>query len=427
MKTLAELRQEYEGYKALGLKLDMTRGKPAKEQLDMMEPLLGVLSCKEDCVSDGIDCRNYGILDGIPAAKRIFSDILGVPAEKIIVGGNSSLNMMYDTMARAMLSGVIGSEKPWSKYGKISFLCPVPGYDRHFAICQYFGINMIKVPMMDDGPDMNLVEKLVGEDETIKGIWCVPKYGNPSGVTYSMDVCRRFAALKPKAKDFRVFWDNAYAIHDLSDTPDTIPEILSLAAEYGNENMFFEFTSTSKISFPGSGLAAMASSEANIKSITKQLAFQTIGFDKLNQLRHAKLFPTKESLFEHMKRHRAIIKPKFDAVISEFDRQGINKLEGVHYTRPNGGYFISLNLPNGCAKRLVQLAADAGLSLTAAGATFPYGKDPNDSNLRIAPTFPPLADIEKAAKVLSCCIKLTVAEYEYNLASGGDYLTHAMG
>lgn len=418
MKSSVELRKEYDEYKALGLKLDMTRGKPAKEQLDIMEPLLGVLSCKEDCICDGIDCRNYGILDGIPQAKRIFSDILGVPPQKIIVGGNSSLNMMYDTMARAMLSGVIGSDKPWSKYGKISFLCPVPGYDRHFAICQYFGINMIKVPMLHDGPDMNLVEKLVGEDDTIKGIWCVPKYGNPSGITYSAETCRRFAALKPKAKDFRVFWDNAYAIHDLTDTPDTLPEILSLAAEHGNENMFFEFTSTSKISFPGSGLAAMASSEANIKSITGQLQYQTIGFDKLNQLRHAKLFPDKESLFNHMKRHRAIIKPKFDAVIDEFDRQGINKLEGVSYTRPNGGYFISLNLPNGCAKRLVQLAADAGLALTAAGATFPYGKDPNDSNLRIAPTFPPLSDIEKAAKVLSCCIKLTVAEYEENLANG---------
>ncbi len=421
MITRAELQKEYDGYKALGLKLDMTRGKPAREQLDIMEPLLGILSTKDDCIFDGIDCRNYGILDGIPAAKRIFSDILGVPTEKIIVGGNSSLNLMYDTMARAMLSGVVGSERPWSKYDQISFLCPVPGYDRHFAICEYFGINMIKVPMTSEGPDMNLVEKLVKEDDSIKGIWCVPKYANPSGITYSYETARRFASLKPKAKDFRVFWDNAYAIHDLSDTPDELPEILSLAAEYGNENMFFEFTSTSKISFPGSGLAAIASSVENIKAITKQLSYQTIGYDKLNQLRHAKLFPNKESLFNHMKLHRDIIKPKFDAVLDEFDKRKINKLEGVSYTRPNGGYFISLNLPNGCAKRLVKLAADAGLALTAAGATFPYGKDPNDSNLRIAPTFPPLEDIKTAAKVLACCIQLTVAEYEEKFASGADY------
>ncbi|MBE6678029.1 MAG: aminotransferase class I/II-fold pyridoxal phosphate-dependent enzyme [Ruminococcaceae bacterium] len=421
MINRAELEKEYEGYKALGLKLDMTRGKPAKEQLDITEPLLGVLSSKEDCIVDGVDYRNYGILDGIPAAKRIFSDILGVPTEQIIVGGNSSLNLMYDTMARAMLSGVVGSDKPWSKYDQISFLCPVPGYDRHFAICEYFGINMIKVPMTSEGPDMNMVEKLVKEDDSIKGIWCVPKYANPNGITYSKETVRRFASLKPKAKDFRVFWDNAYAIHDLTDTPDELPDILSIAAEYGNENMFFEFTSTSKISFPGSGLAAIASSVENIKAITKQLSYQTIGYDKLNQLRHAKLFPDKESLINHMKLHRAIIKPKFDAVINEFDNRKLYNLEGVHYTRPNGGYFISLDLPNGCAKRLVQLASEAGLALTAAGATFPYGKDPNDSNIRIAPTFPSLDTIKTAAKVLACCIQLTVAEYEEKFASGADY------
>lgn len=410
MNDHAELIKEYEEYKKMGLKLDMTRGKPSKEQLDMTEELLGVLSKKEDCVSDGIDCRNYGVLDGIPAAKRIFADILGIPVKKIIVGGNSSLNLMYDTVARAMLSGVAGSDKPWSKYGKISFLCPVPGYDRHFAICQYFGIHMIKVPMTSVGPDMDVVEKLVGEDDTIKGIWCVPKYANPTGITYSPETVRRFAALKPKAKDFRVFWDNAYAIHDLSDTPDHLDDILSIAAEYGNEDMFFVFTSTSKISFPGSGLAAVASSEKNIKRITKELAYQTIGFDKLNQLRHAKLFPDKEAIMRHMARHRALIKPKFDAVIAEFDRQGIGELEGVSFTRPNGGYFISLDLPDGCAKRLVSLAAGAGLALTAAGATYPYGKDPHDSNIRIAPTYPPLEDIKTAAKVLCCCIKLAVAE-----------------
>jgi len=410
MKNHGELLKEYQQYKALGLKLDMTRGKPAKAQLDIMEGLLGALTKNDDCVCDGVDCRNYGILDGIPAAKRIFTDILGVPAEKIIVGGNSSLNLMFDTVARAMLSGVLGSEKPWSKYDQISFLCPAPGYDRHFAICQYFGINMITVPMTAEGPDMDMVESLVAGDETIKGIWCVPKYANPTGITYSENTVRRFAALKPKAKDFRVFWDNAYVIHDLSDTPDYLPDILSLAAECGNEDMFFEFTSTSKISFPGSGLAAIASSVANIKHITKALSYQTIGFDKLNQLRHVKMFPNKEAIVNHMKLHSSLIKPKFDAVLKEFDAQGIDKLPGVSYTRPNGGYFISLDLPQGCAKRLVTLAAEAGLALTAAGATFPYGNDPKDSNIRIAPTFPPLEDIEKAAKVLCCCIKLVVAE-----------------
>ncbi len=412
MKSYAELLKEYEEYKALNLKLDMTRGKPSTEQLDIMEPLLGVLNKKEDCVSDGIECRNYGILDGIPQAKRIFSDILGVPTEKIIIGGNSSLNMMYDTLARAMLNGVAGGTRPWSKYDKISFLCPVPGYDRHFAICQYFGIHMIKIPMLPTGPDMDMVEKLVAEDSTIKGIWCVPKYANPTGITYSKETVRRFAALKPKAKDFRVFWDNAYVIHDLSDTPDELPDILSLAAEYGNEDMFFEFTSTSKISFPGSGLAALACSTANVARILKGLSVQTIGFDKLNQLRHAKLFPDRAAIDAHMLRHRQLIKPKFDAVLAEFDAQGIDKLEGVSYTRPNGGYFISLDLPKGCAKRLVKLAAEAGLALTSAGATFPYGNDPTDSNIRIAPTFPPLEQIKTAAKVLATCIQLVVAEKE---------------
>ncbi len=414
MKSYQELLKEYEEYKSLNLKLDMTRGKPSTEQLDIMEPLLGVLSKKEECVSDGIECRNYGILDGIPEAKRIFSDILGVPKEKIIIGGNSSLNMMYDTLARAMLNGVAGGDRPWSKYDKICFLCPVPGYDRHFAICQYFGIHMIKIPMLETGPDMDMVEKLVAEDSTIKGIWCVPKYANPTGITYSEETVRRFAALKPKAKDFRVFWDNAYVIHDLTDTPDELPDILSLAAEYGNEDMFFEFTSTSKISFPGSGLSALACSEANVKRILKGLSVQTIGFDKLNQLRHAKLFPNRKAIDDHMLLHRQLIKPKFDAVLAEFDEQGIDKLEGVKYTRPNGGYFISLDMPNGCAKRLVKLAAEAGLALTAAGATYPYGNDPSDSNIRIAPTFPPLEQIKTAAKVLAICIQLVIAEKELN-------------
>jgi len=411
MKAYNELLKEYEAYKALGLKLDMTRGKPSADQLDIMEELLGTLNNSADCVYEGTDCRNYGIVDGIPAAKRLFADILGTTPEKVIVGGNSSLNLMFDAVARATLRGVMDGEKPWSKYDKISFLCPVPGYDRHFAICEYFGINMINVPLTAEGPDMDLVETLVSEDDTIKGMWCVPKYANPTGITYSEETVRRMASLCPKAKDFRVFWDNAYVVHDLSDTPDELPDILSIAAEYGNENMFYEFTSTSKISFPGAGLAAIASGEANIKRITKEMSYQTIGHDKLNQLRHVKLFPNKAAVMEHMKKHAALIRPKFDAVLDAFKEEGIDKLPGVSYTRPKGGYFISLDLPNGCAKRLVKLAADAGLALTAAGATFPYGKDIKDSNLRIAPTFPSLENIQKAAKLLCCCIKLVVAEH----------------
>lgn len=411
MKAYNELLKEYEAYKALGLKLDMTRGKPSAEQLDIAEELLGTLNNSADCIFEGTDCRNYGIVDGIPAAKAFFADILGTTPEKVIVGGNSSLNLMFDAVARAMLRGVAEGEKPWSEYDRISFLCPVPGYDRHFAICDYFGINMINVPLTAEGPDMDLVEALVSEDETIKGMWCVPKYANPTGITYSAETVRRMASLCPKAKDFRVFWDNAYVVHDLSDTPDELPDILSIAAKYGNEDMFYEFTSTSKISFPGAGLAAIASGEANIKRITKEMSVQTIGHDKLNQLRHVKLFPNKAAVMEHMKKQAALIKPKFDAVLNAFEAEGIDKLAGVSYTRPNGGYFISLDLPNGCAKRLVQLAAEAGLALTAAGATFPYGKDIKDSNLRIAPTFPSLENIEKAAKLLCCCIKLVVAEH----------------
>lgn len=410
MKNYNELLKEYNEYKALGLKLDMTRGKPSTEQLNICDSLLTVLSSGAECIDGGFDCRNYGIVDGIPAAKRIFSDILGVPTEKILVGGNSSLNLMFDAMSRAMLRGVMDGEKPWSKYDEISFLCPVPGYDRHFAICEYFGIKMINVPLTADGPDMDMVESLVEADETIKGIWCVPKYANPTGITYSEETVRRFASLQPKARDFRVFWDNAYVIHDLTDTPDTLPDILSIAAEYGNEDMFYEFTSTSKISYPGAGLAAIASSVNNIKRIAKEMSVQTIGHDKLNQLRHARLFPNKEAVMEHMSKHAALIKPKFDAVLDAFAEAGIDKLAGVSYTRPNGGYFISLDLPNGCAKRIVELAKEAGLALTAAGATFPYGKDIKDSNLRIAPTYPSLEDIKKAAKLLSCCIQLVVAE-----------------
>ncbi len=410
MKTYNELLKEYNEYKTLGLKLDMTRGKPSTEQLNICDSLLTVLATGADCVEGGFDCRNYGIVDGIPAAKRIFSDVLGVPAEKILVGGNSSLNLMFDAVSRAMLRGVMDGEKPWSKYDEISFLCPVPGYDRHFAICEYFGINMINVPLTADGPDMDMVESLVAEDETIKGIWCVPKYANPTGITYSEETVRRFASLQPKARDFRVFWDNAYVIHDLTDTPDTLPDVLSIAAEYGNEDMFYEFTSTSKISYPGAGLAAIASSVNNIKRIAKEMSVQTIGHDKLNQLRHARLFPNKEAVMEHMSKHAALIKPKFDAVLDAFAEAGIDKLPGVSYTRPNGGYFISLDLPNGCAKRIVELAKEAGLALTAAGATFPYGKDIKDSNLRIAPTYPCLEDIKKAAKLLACCIQLVVAE-----------------
>lgn len=401
-----ELSAEYEKEKALKLNLNMARGKPSSEQLDLTKKMLEIT---DYTAADGTDCRNYGLLDGIPEAKALFAEILGVDTEQVIVCGNSSLNLMYDNLLRAMQFGVLGSEKPWCKYDKIKFLCPCPGYDRHFAITEALGIEMIPVKMNSDGPDMDTVEKLVREDETIKGIWCVPMYSNPDGVTYSDDVVRKFARLSPKASDFRIFWDNAYCLHHLSDTPDKLLNIFDECKKYGSENMVYEFASTSKISFSGGGVAVVAASKENADFIRKQMSVQTIGFDKINQLRHVKFFKNADGIREHMKKHAAIIKPRFDVVMNALDSE-ILPLGIADYKKPNGGYFISLYTMDGCAKRTVALCKEAGLVLTGAGAAYPYGKDEHDSNIRIAPTFPTVEELKKATELFVLCLKLAAAE-----------------
>ena len=405
----ARLEQEFAEVKAKGLNLNISRGKPAAAQLDLTEGMLTVLSKNEDTFAeDGTDCRNYGVLTGIPEARKLIGDICEVPAENVIVYGNASLTIMFDTVARSFLKGVAGCT-PWNKLDKVKFLCPVPGYDRHFGVTEYFGVEMINVPMTPEGPDMDMVEKLVAEDDAIKGIWCVPKYSNPQGYTYSDETVRRFANLKPAAKDFRIFWDNAYCVHHLSENHDHLLNIIEECKKAGNPNMVFEFTSTSKISFPGGGLAVVAASKENIDFIKSQMTYQTIGFDKLNQLRHAKYFKNFESISEHMKHHAAIIRPKFDVVLYMLDKEvepfGIGK-----WNKPNGGYFISFDALPGCAKRIVSLAKEAGVVMTGAGATFPYGKDPKDSNIRIAPTYPTEAELAKAMEVFCVAVKIAATE-----------------
>lgn len=404
-----ELNKEYSDVKAKGLKLDMSRGKPSASQLDMEMDFMNVLDGVALTAADGTDCRNYGILEGLPEARKLMGDMLGVPAENVIVCGNASLNIMYDTVARSMIFGVMGST-PWCKLDKVKFLCPVPGYDRHFAITEQFGIEMINIPMSMDGPDMDLVEKLVSEDEAVKGIWCVPKYANPLGITYSDETVRRMAALKPAAKDFRIYWDNAYVIHDLyEETSEELLEILSACEEAGNPDMVYEFCSTSKVTFPGAGIAAIASSKANLEYIKKTMTVQTIGYDKINQLRHVAYFKTADGMKEHMKKHAAIMRPKFEAVLAVLDKE-LSGLEIASWVKPQGGYFISFDAMEGCAKAIVAKCKEAGVVLTGAGATYPYKNDPKDSNIRIAPTFPTPEELAVAADLFVLCVKLVSVE-----------------
>lgn len=401
-EELALLEKRYSEFKARGLKLDMSRGKPGADQLELSNGLFEIAEFKAE---DGTDCRNYGGLDGLPEAKRLFAGLLEVGADEIIIGGNSSLNMMYDAISRAMLLGVYGGEKPWAAAGKIKFLCPSPGYDRHFAICEQLGIEMVAVDMREDGPHMDQVEALVRDDASVKGIWCVPKYSNPQGITYSERCVERFAALRPKAKDFRIFWDNAYIAHHLADEPERLKNILAACKRAGNPDMVFIFASTSKITFPGSGLAMLAASENNVKHIRQQLSYQTIGPDKLNQLRHVRFLQSVENIEAHMRKHARLLKPKFDTVLEILERE----LEGKNiawWTRPRGGYFIGLDTLDGCAREIVAMAAEAGVIFTRAGATFPYGKDPRDRNIRIAPTYPPRTELEKAVEILAVCVKI---------------------
>ena len=406
LELRSQLEQEFQKVKAQGLQLDMSRGKPSAAQLDLAMGMMDVLTSESDLkCEEGVDCRNYGVLDGIREAKQLLADMTEVPKDNIVIFGNSSLNIMYDTIARSMTHGVMGST-PWAKLDRVKFLCPVPGYDRHFAITEHFGIEMINVPMRMDGPDMDIVEKLVSEDDAIKGIWCVPKYSNPQGITYSDETVHRFAKLKPAAKDFRIYWDNAYGIHHLyEDKQDYLIEILMECKKEGNPDMVYKFCSTSKVSFPGSGVAAIAASDANLVAIRKQMQIQTIGHDKLNQLRHARFYKDIHGMVEHMKLHADIMRPKFETVLAILERE-LEGLEIGSWLRPRGGYFISFDAMDGCAKAIVAKAGEAGLVMTPAGATFPYGKDPKDSNIRIAPSYPTPEELAKACEIFVLSVKL---------------------
>ena len=404
------LNKEYAEAKAKGLALDMSRGKPSAKQLDVSLGLLDTINSSSDLKAlDGTDCRNYGVLDGIPEAKKLMADMMGTTPDHVIVYGNASLNIMYDQISRAYTHGILGNT-PWCKLDKVKFLCPVPGYDRHFAITERFGIEMINIPMSESGPDMGMVEEYVSKDASVKGIWCVPKYSNPQGYTYSEETVKRMAALKPAAEDFRIFWDNAYVIHDLyDDKKDEIADIISECEKAGNPDMVFEFASTSKVSFPGSGIAALATSANNIADIKKQLTIQTIGHDKLNQLRHVRFFKDINGLKEHMRKHAEFMRPKFEAVESVLEEE-LGGLGIGSWTEPKGGYFISFDAMDGCAKAIVAKCKEAGVKLTGAGATFPYGKDPKDSNIRIAPSFPTPEEMKQAADLFVLCVKLVSVE-----------------
>jgi len=406
----AELRDLYEKEKEKGRKLDISRGKPGSEQLDLSMPMLNTITETSDLHDqDGTDLRNYGILDGIPEAKRMMGQIMGAREDQVIIFGNSSLNTMYDSIARAELFGIMGST-PWMKLDKVKWLCPVPGYDRHFAITEHFGMEMISIPTDENGPDMDLVEQYVNHDPSVKGIWCVPAYSNPGGIVYSAETVKRFAALKPAAADFRIFWDNAYAIHTLYDDEDPgLLNILEECAKAGNPDMVYQFCSTSKITFPGAGVAAMSASPANIADIKSQMKWQTIGHDKINQLRHVRFFGDFDGLKAHMRKHADVIRPKFEAVLAILDRE-LSGLGIAEWTRPRGGYFVSFNAMPGCAKNIVAKCKEAGVTMTGAGAAYPYGEDPQDSNIRIAPTLPPLSEIEEAISLFCICARLAAVE-----------------
>ncbi len=408
-----ELRARYESRKGMGLKLDMSRGKPATDQLDIVMGMLDVLRSDASLfAADGIDCRNYGDFDGIPECKTIFCDMLGVSFDELFLCGNSSLAVMYDAIGKMMLHGVRPGAEPWCKLKEIKFLCPSPGYDRHFAITERFGFELIPIEMGADGPNMDQVERLVAGDPSIKGIWCVPLYSNPTGVSYSDETVRRLARMRTAASDFMIMWDNAYAIHHLYDEEKDQDRLLNILAECkkaGDPDRVMMFTSTSKVSFPGGGIAAFACSKNVMKRMKKLLSIQTIGFDKLNMLRHARYFGDYAGMREHMKKHAALLRPKFETVLNAFETELAGK--GVaEWTNPHGGYFISLDVMDGCAKRVVQLCKDAGVSLTSAGATYPYGVDPRDRNIRIAPTYPPIEELEQAVSLLCLCVELAAVE-----------------
>ncbi len=405
---LEKLINEYEMFKSQNLKLDLSRGKPNSDQLDISLPLLSESRPRERCFSEsGIDCRNYGVLDGIPEMKKLFSEMLGIKKEYISVGGNSSLQLMYDTLARAMLFGVYGSERPWCREEGLKWICVAPGYDRHFKITEILGFELITVPMTDNGPDMDIVEELV-KDSKVKGIWCVPKYSNPTGNTYSDETVRRLAKMQCAAPDFRIMWDNAYAVHDLGEVGDELLNIFDEAEKCGNLDRIFYFTSTSKITFPGAGVAMMAASPANLKQIAPYLGAQTIGYDKLNQLRHAQYFDNAEEVHAHMMKLAKLIGVKFDITLKALDN--LSGLEIASWTKPNGGYFVSLDVMPGCAKRVFDLMSEAGVTLTSVGATFPYGKDPEDKNLRLAPTYPTDEELSLAMEILVLTVKIAALE-----------------
>jgi len=409
-EELSTLKAQYEKYVEMGLSLDMSRGKPCKEQLDVSSDVLNVLDCDSLCVSEqGFDCRNYGILDGIPAAKNLMSGMLQVRPEQVFVGGNSSLNMMFDTISCFMTTPAMEGEEPWFNVKDRKFICPVPGYDRHFGITEYFGFTMITVPMTESGPDMDMIEELVSKDSSIKGIWCVPKYSNPTGITFSDETVRRFANLKPAAKDFRIMWDNAYCVHDLSEDGDTLLPLMAECEKAGNPDMPVIFASTSKVTFPGAGIAALGTSENNMKILKKRYATQTIGYDKLNMIRHLLFFKDFNGIKSHMRKHAEILKPRFDTVINKFDEH-IASLGIANWTVPKGGYFVSIDVYPFTAKKVGNMCKEAGLVLTPAGATYPLGIDPEDKNIRIAPSYPTVEDLALAMDVFCTCVKICAIE-----------------